>query len=582
MLTNTPTCNNTRLLRMNRMTQEEQVSNITSKLTWEEHRNIIIEAIKNADFIAFDMEYTGLHLKDDRYVGIDKCYEAHSAGAKQFIPCQIGLTMAKLENGVWNITPTSIYTFPSDNTVFKVNTSTISFLKDNNFDFNSWIRNGVLHLKPHEEQEKKKVIEERLKELQQMLEMSKSNTKSKPSVKPVKFNMSTIPDENDRNTAISVMNKIEEWIDSDDIKPLEIPMESAFQRLLMHTIIGQQYPQIFSHSTRRGNDKALCIYKSEYELYNEQILQLKSEMASVDEEVGLRLLLDAISANKKIIVGHNCFYDILHIYQTFYKDLPESVQEFKDAWISKHPHTFDTKYIAESQDIFSNNTSTTLKGLFDHLCATEVGKSVEFVIKPLPNTTWNVPTTLYPLISKRYLNTCGDLINDINVDSVAMHDAGYDSFMTSIVFILQVNAILRSKNTTIKSILEQNTKETRYEGELPRGNHGINKLMSMLEGVVNSIRLVKSQPNVMNLNKSSENDMARHFYMFGFPNTWKKWEITKIWSPLWISISWIDETSCWIIVKNDDDVRNIDLIYRMMRNPQFKLYTYQQYLQNIK
>lgn len=187
---------------------------------WNNIHKEIIQKINNSDFVSIDVEYTGLHLKDERYISLDSSYEAHCYGAKSFFPCQIGISIAKkkdivedlyqtdeennkikkkssvhtrkviYENGnmnkicniekkkqEWHISPYCIYVFPKENKYFSVSTSTLSFLKENNFDFNEWIFNGVGYLRPNEEEEKKKNIVEKINELNNLL--SKCNTNKK-------------------------------------------------------------------------------------------------------------------------------------------------------------------------------------------------------------------------------------------------------------------------------------------------------------------------------------------------------------------------------------------------------------------
>ena len=67
---------------------------ITSE-NWNTVKDRLIHAIKDAEFIAFDLELTGLHRHSERFVGVDRCYEAHANGAKHFMPVQMGLCMAK-------------------------------------------------------------------------------------------------------------------------------------------------------------------------------------------------------------------------------------------------------------------------------------------------------------------------------------------------------------------------------------------------------------------------------------------------------------------------------------------------------
>merc|ERR1712107_750809 len=86
-----------------------------------------------------------------------------------------------------------------------------------------------------------------------------------------------------------------------------------------------------------------------------------------------------------------------------------------------------------------------------------------------------------------------------------------------------------------------------------------------------------AQPNVVNLSGRDGADMSRHFFMSSYPASWKKWDLMKIWSPLWIGISYIDDTSCWVIARNEADAMNIQKIYKMIEDPQFKLHTYEEY-----
>eukprot|EP00371_Babesia_bovis_P001573 XP_001610220.1 CAF1 family ribonuclease containing protein [Babesia bovis T2Bo] len=532
----------------------------TSRLSWRDHVDEARRAIRESDFVALDVEYTGLHLKDDRYVGLDKCYEAHASGAKQFIPCQVGLTAARyMGDNLWSIHPMSVYTLPSSNKFFKVSTSTLQFLKDNNFDFHSWIHHGVEHLTPSEESDLKFAIEQRKKELDHMLQQAPPDT----AVKGVDFDLSSLGAD-DRLMAERTIERIQTWISDGTSAPLEIEMESAFQRLLMHTIIGQQFPQVYSHSARRGDERVICVYKSQIELYKEQLSTLETDIERINEQIGVRVLFDEIVNNGKILVGHNCFYDILHVYQTFYGELPEGVEEFRKSWTERFRNTFDTKYIGEfHESVAAPQHSATLRGLFDHMCSTESANKAgqRFRVHTLPGTSWHLPSTVLPLLDN---GTSTDISTNTG-KTTQSHDAGYDSFMTCLVFILQCDRILRSKHLKWDRLASDGTDHLDH-----------NTLLDNLSSVSNCIRLVKSQPNAINLSSIRQSDMARYFLMSGYPNSWRKWDIMKVWSPLWVSVSVIDDSSCWIIVKNDEDIRNIGLIYRMMKNPQFRLQTYEQ------
>merc|ERR1719468_1100937 len=94
---------------------------------------------------------------------------------------------------------------------------------------------------------------------------------------------------------------------------------------------------------------------------------------------------------------------------------------------------------------------------------------------------------------------------------------------------------------------------------------------------VNRIRLVRAQPNVVNLSGRDEADMSRHFLMSGYPPSWKKWDLMKVWSPLWVGLSYVDDTSCWVIARNEADGVALRRIFQMIEDPQFQFCTYDDY-----
>lgn len=115
----------------------------------------------------------------------------------------------------------------------------------------------VLNKLMQQENEKKNSILSRINELEQL----KQNSTKSVDKTPTSFDLSSIPDEKDRVVAVAVIKQVEEWIQNDDPKPLEISMDSAFQRLLMHTIIGHEFPTVFSHSIKREDQRMLCVYR---------------------------------------------------------------------------------------------------------------------------------------------------------------------------------------------------------------------------------------------------------------------------------------------------------------------------------
>lgn len=113
-----------------------------------------------------------------------------------------------------------------------------------------------------------------------------------------------IPNGADREVVDAARAEIRAWLASATRMPLEIPMENAFQRLLMHTVIAQEFPQVYSHSSRRAGERFLCVYRSQAEVHEEQLAALEREMEAIDVEVGVRSIFDEITRGSKPLVGH--------------------------------------------------------------------------------------------------------------------------------------------------------------------------------------------------------------------------------------------------------------------------------------
>lgn len=365
--------------------------------------------------------------------------------------------------------------------------------------------------------------------------------------------------------------------------PLEIPMDNAFQRLLMHTVIAQEFPQVYSHSSRRNGERFLCVYKSQVEVYAEQQLALEREMEAIDAEVGVRTILDEITRGSKPLVGHNCFYDFLHLYQTFYGELPENIQEFKAAWLQLFPQTLDTKYLAEAHELLvSLQPPATLKGLCDFMAEAAAQTQgtpggplpVTFEVDSLPGVEYRLPfhgarAATGVAAHATEATASGEATQDL-LEADSSHEAGYDALMTSAVLIHQLGHILGKKRLPWGQ-LDFGPLRRRTPDDARRS------LSEALPLSVNRIRLVRAQPNVVNLSGRDEADMSRHFLMSGYPPSWKKWDLMKVWSPLWVGLSYVDDTSCWVIARNEADALSLQKIYKLIEEPQFRLCTYEEH-----
>lgn len=108
---------------------------------------------------------------------------------------------------------------------------------------------------------------------------------------------------------------------------------SGYQRFLVHQIVRTRFPNL--QSTSRGS--FVCVTR----VTEESSLKRKAENrdnfdAQLENAIGLRHIIDELfdpkrpDGKKIVLVGHNLFMDLLHLYNCFIGKLPEKVEEFAD------------------------------------------------------------------------------------------------------------------------------------------------------------------------------------------------------------------------------------------------------------
>lgn len=127
-------------------------------------------------------------------------------------------------------------------------------------------------------------------------------------------------------------------------------------------------------------------------------------------EMGFSLVIEAIIAAKKPLIGHNCMYDWLYVYNQFIGPLPETFADFAEKWHEMFPHTFDNKVLCANAKAFYN---TTLGTLYDNVTSNEKFKhNLNFRFDTHNSFTSYDGSTLL----QHY------------------HEAAYDAHMTGVVF----------------------------------------------------------------------------------------------------------------------------------------------------
>ncbi|XP_021842674.1 poly(A)-specific ribonuclease PARN isoform X2 [Spinacia oleracea] len=162
------------------------------------------------------------------------------------------------------------------------------------------------------------------------------------------------------------------------------------------------------------NDKINLMEMIKNESYQQARRKIKAA-------AGVRHVIDLLSAENKLIVGHNCFLDMAHMYHKFIGPLPSTIEEFVLNISKPFPQIVDTKILLNADLSLQRRmkkASTSLASAFSLLCPEIAsGKSSDVAGQPSVKVEVQV-----------------DDMRSSNWNSGAKHEAGYDAFMTGCVF----------------------------------------------------------------------------------------------------------------------------------------------------
>ncbi|MQM05175.1 hypothetical protein Taro_037987 [Colocasia esculenta] len=196
-------------------------------------------------------------------------------------------------------------------------------------------------------------------------------------------------------------------------KLIQMVVEKNFNDLIYICATGHELPeQKVVVYTDSKDDKTLLME----EVHCDLLHMYKAKLGSA---VGFRHVVDFISSEEKLLVGHNCFLDIAHVYRKFVGPLPSSITEFASAVNKIFPHIVDTKHLLKVDPVLQRlmkKNKTSLSSAFSLLCP-----YVPFASQGSGSD------------SHSYIKI--EVQTDISGShSGAKHEAGYDAFMTGCVF----------------------------------------------------------------------------------------------------------------------------------------------------
>ncbi|XP_064476573.1 pre-piRNA 3'-exonuclease trimmer-like [Ornithodoros turicata] len=279
----------------------------------------IEDAIKGAAYISLDTEFTGLIREPDLaptlFDSPDARYQKLRQTVSSYIICQLGLSAFTPITGKneYRASVFNFYLCPRSFGIidpqFSIQSSSIEFLCQNDFDFNKFFYQGVPYVNSVERDA-----------IDQFLE----------NVEAINY-----PDEKRVQEVFAEVRKWKMQKDSEDTLRVNVPNGTNGQ--LLAADLRTRFPGLSCDLTPSG---CLLLTRGKVTAHDKSTLR--------DSLVGFTRVFDTLTTSKKPLVGHNLFLDLLLMFHQFHEPLPKSYSRFKAELHALFPVIYDTKHMSLS------------------------------------------------------------------------------------------------------------------------------------------------------------------------------------------------------------------------------------------
>nr|XP_012151358.1 PREDICTED: poly(A)-specific ribonuclease PARN-like isoform X2 [Megachile rotundata] len=491
------------------------------EVTSSNFQEVLIElddVLKNASFIGIDGEFTGLHSGPDpgAFDTPAQYYAKLRAGSMDFLLVQFGLSVFTFdkEANKYNQRSYNFYVFPrplncaAPDCRFMCQTSCLSFLANQGFDFNKLFKLGIPYLTMTEEEKLTKRLEKRQKLKEETPELVPITDDDKPQIE-------------------DICSRIQEFTES-ETEELTIEKCNAYMRRLVHQEVRIRWPNKLKVENRLENFGCTLVVQrlgTKEEEEEKEIKRKEKEKLEIQQAVGLSMLMRKIADSGKLIVGHNMLLDLCHIVHQFFGQLPENYLEFKALVHSLFPKVLDTKIICHSQQFRECVPSSNLNILLE-----TISKS-PFKVPEVES----IDGRGYSMLAEK------------------CHEAGYDAYITGICFIALSNYLGSLQTPEISVVLSDS----------PLLEPFLNKLVIARLKDIPYINLTGDDPNpsrdhVFHLTFPKEwklNDICQLFSPFGG-----------------VHVSWLSDTTAYVGLNRREQVNAVVKNLRKTNVYQIKRY----------
>ncbi|XP_077222983.1 polynucleotidyl transferase, ribonuclease H-like superfamily protein isoform X2 [Tasmannia lanceolata] len=379
--------------------------------------------VRDADFVSVDLEMTGVtsapwreSFEFDRF---DVRYLKVKDSAEKFAVVQFGVCPFRWDGLKESFVahPHNFYIFPrkelpvdGSSYEFLCQTTSIDFLAKHQFDFNAWIHEGISYLSRAQEAEALRSVGLAYEDEFVNSQCDSKDVREVPLVSTADILFSE-----------RMKNRFREWRDqllqgategcqfertSDESKQqlqtiffkmrpaLMLNNFTSHQLTLIRQVLGKHFEDLSyvrvngEHSSEQKlvvyadteDDKALLMKEVKEDVRKETEVKIKTA-------VGFRHVIELLASEQKLIVGHNCFLDLAHIYSKFFGPLPSSVAEFASSVHKLFPCIIDTKHLLKADSLLQHlmkRNSTSLSSAFALLCPQIVCPSNNYSLASRP------------------------------------------------------------------------------------------------------------------------------------------------------------------------------------------------------
>ena len=308
----------------------------------------ICNLLPSSKFISIDEEMTGIFgVNDAERIQRDDApaerYVRMKPVAQKYRIIQFGLCIFS-ENGFdecgrmqYASTAFNFFLFPEgDSGELCLSIGAIDFLKKNNLDFGKWFSSGIPYVRNSE------------------IEHIKNRIYGATNV-PASANVVTTQIVLSKDTDIAFMDrnlsKLKEMIECPDRHEYTFEGCNAYLRRYIYQTVEQLYPDTIVLSKAANVPNGICAKKVTLEMkeaHHRALMQQKDNM--FNQALGFYHVYELLCKYDKPIVGHNCLFDLMFLYNWLQGPLPNEFNEFQLDISKLLKNVFDTKYIA-SQNI---------------------------------------------------------------------------------------------------------------------------------------------------------------------------------------------------------------------------------------